>query len=105
MADETTMAITGRVNAACRERLSATQPIMVGEGTSPRMWMIKIFTARAVARMCASTELITAAFSGAVLRRRKNAATAMAGIIILPLTNKATIIAGTPSAMLAAETR
>jgi hypothetical protein len=45
------MAITGWTNAACSERRSATQPIMVGEGTSPNMWMMKMFTAIAVARM------------------------------------------------------
>src|SRR5712692_3225870 len=103
MADETTMAITGRVNAACRERLSATQPIMVGEGTSPRMWMIKIFTDIAVARMCASTELMTAAFSGEVFKSRKNAETAIAGTMSFPRENKATLMNGIPSAMLAAE--
>src|SRR5229473_5240332 len=103
MAEDTTIAITGRTKADCSERLSATHPIMVGEGTSPRMWMMKMFTAIAVARICAPTELMTAAFRGAVLNRRKNADTAIAGTIIGPLTNSATIMKGTPSNMLAAE--
>ena len=30
------MAMTGSMKAACRERWSATHPIMVGEGTSPK---------------------------------------------------------------------
>jgi hypothetical protein len=64
MAAETPMAITGKIKALCNERRSATQPIMVGDGTSPRMWMMKMFTAMAVARMLAFTELMTAAFRG-----------------------------------------
>ena len=32
MAEEIPIAITGRINAACIERLSATHPIIVGEG-------------------------------------------------------------------------
>src|SRR5215470_4862959 len=105
MAEESTMAMTGRTNADWSERRSATHPIIVGEGTSPRMWMMKILTAMAVARMWAPTELINAAFNGEVLKRRKKAATAMAGIMALPGTNKAMIMTGTPSAMLTADTR
>ena len=52
------------VNAACSDRLSATHPIIVGDGTSPRMWMMKMLTASVVARMRPPTELITAAFKG-----------------------------------------
>ena len=51
----------------------------VGEGTSPRIWIMKIFTAIAVARMWAPTELMSAAFSGEVFNSSRNAATAMAG--------------------------
>src|SRR5579863_244339 len=99
MTEETTMATIGRMKAVCNEWRSATQPIMVGEGTSPRMWMMNIFTAIAVARMWAPAELMTAALSGDVLRSRKNAATAMAGTIKLPRVETAMIIKGTPSAM------
>src|SRR5260370_32220600 len=102
MAEDATIAITGRTKAACSERLAATHHIMGGDGTSQRMWMIKIFTAIAVARICAPTELMTAAFRGAVLNRRKNAATAIAGTITLPFANRATIMKGTPSNILAA---
>ena len=49
------------------------------------------------------TELMTAAFNGEVLRRRKKAAAAIAGSMRAPGTNKAMIIIGTPRAMLAAE--
>jgi hypothetical protein len=35
MAEETAMAITGRIKAAWSEWRSATYPIKVGEGTSP----------------------------------------------------------------------
>src|SRR5579863_8840689 len=105
MAEESTIAMTGRIKAACKERRSATYPIMVGEGTSPSKWKMKILTASAVARMCAPTELMTAAFSGEVLSRRKKADTAIAGIMTGPRVNKATIMNGTPSAMLAAETK
>src|ERR1700685_6815 len=104
MAEEITMAIIGNTNAICSERWSATQPIMVGEGTSPRMWIIKMFTASAVARIWAPTELMTAALSGEVFSNKKNAAQAIAGIMSGPFTNKATVITGTPSNMLAAET-
>src|SRR5215468_10703458 len=99
------IAITGRINAACKDRRSATQPIIVGEGTSPRMWMMNMLVAIAVARMCDPTEFMTAALSGEVLISGKKAATAMAGIMALPRANKATIITGTPSAMLAADTK
>jgi len=59
----------------------------------------------AVARMWAPTELMIAAFSGAVLSRTKNAATRRAGNIADPLVKSAIIIAGTPIARLTAETR
>src|ERR1700722_21008172 len=71
MAEETTMAMMGSTNATCSERRSATHPIMVGDGTSPRMGITKIFTANAVARMCPPTELMTAAFRGDVLNNKK----------------------------------
>src|ERR1700683_646818 len=105
MAEETAMAMTGRIKAASSERRSATYPISVGEGTSPKRWKIKIFIAIAVARMCAPTELTRAVLRGEVLNNRRNAATAMAGTINGPLLNKATIMTGTPSAMLTADTK
>ena len=98
------MAITGQIKAIWSERLSAMYPMSVGEGTSPRIWIMKMFTARAVARMWAPTELIRAAFKGAVFNSSRNAAIAMPGSIVRPLVNRATIITGTPSAMLTAET-
>src|SRR6266567_4266781 len=105
MAEEMAMATTGRMKAVCREWRSATQPIIVGEGTSPRMWMMKMFNAIAVARMWAPAELMTAALSGDVLSKRKKAATAIAGTIKRPRADTAMIIKGMPSAMLAAETK
>jgi hypothetical protein len=36
MAEDTAMAITGRMNATCGERWSATHPIMVGDGIAER---------------------------------------------------------------------
>ena len=41
--------------------------------------MMKIFTAIAVARICAPTELIKAAFKGEVFNNKKNAATRSPG--------------------------
>ena len=67
--------------------------------------MMKMFTARAVARICAPTELITAAFNGEVFSSKKKAANAMDGTMTRPLAKSATIITGTPSAMLTAETK
>jgi hypothetical protein len=64
-----------------------------------------MFTANAVARIWAPTELITAAFNGEVLSNKKNAATAMAGSITGPRMNNAAIMKGTPRAMLTAETK
>jgi hypothetical protein len=37
MAEEIAMAMTGSMKADCSERRSAIHPIMVGEGTSPRI--------------------------------------------------------------------
>src|SRR5580765_7797771 len=105
MAEDTAMAMTGRMKAAWSDRLSATYPIRVGDGTSPSRWKIKILTAIAVARMCAPTALTSAVLSGDVLSRSRKAATAMAGTIKGPLLNKATIITGTPRPMLTAETK
>src|SRR5450432_3595591 len=105
MAEEIAMAIIGRMKAVCREWRSATQPIRVGEETSPKAWNTKMFTAMAVARMWAPTELMTAALSGDVFSSRKNAEAAMAGTMKRPRAKTATIMKGTPRAMLAAETR
>src|ERR1700690_47544 len=105
MAEEMAMATMGRMKAVCSDWRSATQPIRVGERTSPKEWMMKMFTAIAVARMWAPTELMTAALSGEVFSRRKNAEAAMAGTMERPRENTARTIKGTPSAMPAAETR
>src|SRR5580704_4133477 len=105
MAEDTAIAMTGRMKAACSERRSATYPMSVGEGTSPNRWKMKILTAIAVARMCAPTELTRAVLRGDVLNNKRNAATAMAGTINGPLLNKATIMTGTPRPMLIAETK
>src|SRR5260370_15510194 len=94
MAEEMTMATTGKMKAVCREWRSATHPIMVGEGTSPREWMIKMFIAMAVARVWAPAELTTAALRGEVLSNRKKAATAIPGNIARPRVGKAMIIKG-----------
>src|SRR5450755_4245493 len=94
MPDEIAMATTGRMKAACSERRSATYPMRVGEGTSPRRWKRKMLTAMAVARMWEPTELTSAVLRGEVFSRSKNAATAMAGTIQGPLVNNAKNITG-----------
>jgi len=55
--------------------------------------------------MCGPTELMIAAFSGEVLKSRKKAAAAMAGIMSRPGWNRATIKNGIPRAMVMAETK
>src|SRR5437868_12993791 len=55
-----------------------------GEGTSPRIWMVNRFTATAVERMGAPTELMIAAFRGPVFSNRKKAPNRIAGYISQP---------------------
>src|SRR6202158_801945 len=105
MAEETAMAITGKMKAAWSERRSATYPLSVGEGTSPRRWKMKMLTAMAVARIWAPTELTSAVLRGEVFNKSRNAATAIAGTIHGPLLNNAKNITGTPRPMLTAETK
>src|SRR5437879_9629324 len=105
MAAESAVATTALMNPLGKEERSDIFPITQGDSASPRKWMTNRFTAIAVARMWAPTELMIAAFSGAVLSRTKNAATRRAGNIADPLVKSAIIIAGTPIARLTAETR
>ena len=55
--------------------------------------------------MRASTEFSSAAFSGAVFNNSRKPPTRIAGTMSDPRLNSATIITGTPTAILAAETR
>ena len=63
------------------------------------MWIVKRFTATAVARMCAPTEFTSAAFSGAVFSSRKKTPQKIAGYMVFPGIMTATKIAGTASVM------
>src|SRR5581483_322680 len=105
MTDERTMATTAGAKPHSRERRSEIAPITVGDRASPSKWMVKMLTAIVVARMCAPTELTTAAFNGPVFNNSKNSATKIPGNISDDLEYRARIMAGIANAMLAAETR
>src|SRR5450631_635980 len=52
--------------------------MMEGETASPKAWMKKMFSAKAMARIDGSVTLIMTVLRGPVLRNRKNSATKMA---------------------------
>src|SRR5690242_3207104 len=52
----------------------AIQPIRGGEIASPRAWIRRIFSAKAVARVLAGVTLASAALAGPVLKNRKKMA-------------------------------
>ena len=53
---------------------SESQPSRVGEKASPKAWMKKILTAKAMARTPGLVTLTITVFNGPVLRNRKNSA-------------------------------
>src|SRR6185312_142155 len=76
MIAESTSAIRVTEKPSRKVDRSEMAPIIVGDNASPRRWMVKRFTPIAVARIGAATEFTIAAFSGPVLRNRKNSAPA-----------------------------
>src|SRR3989449_7287908 len=74
-----TSTATGMINTACAsERASEIAPTRDGDGTSPRMWIVKMLTATAVARMCGDTTFTIAELIGPVDANRSSSAATMA---------------------------
>ncbi len=59
---------------------SDNHPSIVGETASPKAWIKKIFTAKAMARMDGFVILTIMVFNGPVFRNRKNSARNIAAI-------------------------
>src|SRR5437870_4782553 len=64
--------------ASARERASEMAPTSDGDGTSPRMWIVKMLNATAVARMCGETTLTIAELIGPVEANRHSSAATIA---------------------------
>src|SRR5207245_8046805 len=70
---------SGMINtASARERASEMAPTSDGDGTSPRMWIVKMLNATAVARMCGETTLTIAELIGPVEANRHSSAATIA---------------------------
>src|SRR2546425_13167515 len=69
----------GITNTACAsERASEIAPTRDGDGTSPKMWIVKMLTATAVARMCGATTFTSVELTGPVEANNSSSATTIA---------------------------
>ena len=67
------------ISIACAsERASEIAPTKAGDGTSPRMWIVKMLNATAVARMWGDTAFTIAELIGPVDANRHSSATMIA---------------------------
>src|SRR2546422_7389751 len=74
-----TSTATGMINTACAsERASEIAPTRDGDGTSPRMWIVKMLTATPVARMCGATTFTIVELTGPVEANNSSSATTIA---------------------------
>src|SRR6266511_2906144 len=65
--------------ASASERASEMAPTSGGDGTSPRMWIVKMLAATAVARMWGDTTFTMAELTGPVDANRHSSAATIAG--------------------------